>query len=177
MKKTLLATLTTAILASGMTQATNYPAGTITFTGTVTGTTCTFTLTGAGTSGSTVTLDPVAVSSFTGVNSEAGQKAFTVAVTGCGSITNLQAMFDGTVDANQTDAFANGAVTSPATGVAVRLKDDTAAAFTPGTAATKSYSLVGGAVDMNLTAQYVQTTSTAPGQGNVSAITTLNVAY
>ncbi len=178
MKKNLLAILTAAVLTSGMAQATNYPAGSVTLNGSVVGTTCTFTLTGTGASGNTFTLPPVPVSTFTGINTEAGQTDFNVDLNNCGTLSVAQLMFSGTADSNQTDSFVNAATSTPATGVAIRLKSAASGnTFSPNIGTNDGAGLINNSVTLYFRSQYVQTTATLPTEGNVLTNATLNLIY
>ncbi len=176
-KKNLLAILTAAVLTSGMAQATNYPAGSVTLNGSVVGTTCIFSLTGTGASANTFTLPPVPVSAFSGINTEAGQTYFDVNLSNCGTISSAGLMFSGAADSDQADAFENTATSTPATGVAVRLRSALGYIFPPNVLTGGTGAFGNGAITLHFTSQYVQTTATFPTDGNVLANATLNLVY
>ncbi len=169
MKKKRLFTLTIAVLTSGITQATNYPAGPITFNGSLSDTTCNVILNG--TAGNTVTLPPVPTSAFTGLNTEAGLTHFNLSLD-CGGLYAQQLIFDGTADSNQPDSFANNATNTPAADLSVRLKSDAGYTISPGTSAGGM-----GTGLMFLNAQYVQTTAVTPKEGNVSVLAAMILVY
>ncbi len=189
MKKTLLATLTATALTSLFVQATNYPAGTVTFNGSVSGTTCSIAVGGVNTTaGVTVVLDPVTPGSFSGAGSISPPKSFTLDVTNCSGITGgaLRLNFSGPTDQARANAFANTASTGAATGVAVVLGEgpvmpgmnwtglvlaantDSATQYSPGP---------GGNISIPMHAGLLQTAAAIPTAGAVLANTTLNIVY
>ncbi len=178
MKKNLLAALIATTLISGLAHATHYPAGNVTFNGTLSATTCVVALAGASTSGMTVDIGTVSTSAFTGQNSEAGATNFKVDVTGCpgSNGSSITLMFAGSADSSLSDAFANTASTGAATGVAVRLKEFMYP-ITPGQNTPVGHGLSGGATYITLSAQMVQTTATTPTTGAVRATPILNIVY
>ncbi|MFL9866708.1 fimbrial protein [Paraburkholderia fungorum] len=99
--------------------------GTITFTGSLSNTTCSINGIAAGTlATSTATLPEVSAASLGTVGSTAGRSApITLALTGCtGSATKAVAFFENGSTVDQTNGYlANQATASPATNVDVRL--------------------------------------------------------
>ncbi len=177
MKKTLLAVMTAAALASGVAQAIDYPAGTINFSGSIVPTTCAFTINGvAGTVD--VDLGKIAISDFNGINSKSPSTPLTIAATGCPtSATAVTLTLGQSNDADNinSDYFANTG-TNPATGVAIEVLTAADAAVVPGTS-TDPVTVNNGAFSIPLTAQIVQTTITAPMEGAVSATVAVSVVY
>ncbi len=182
MKKSLLAVITSAILVSGQGQATDYPLGNVTFNGSVSGGTCTFTLSGQSTSGTTVTLPIVPVSSFTGLRSAAGRTSFSLNISGCENAVyndNIQVVFHGTAESVQiSDAFKNAASTNPATGIALRMIDGISLnPVTPNNAAAAAITLTNGAFNYPMAVEYLQSTTVAPTEGNVLVNSTVYISY
>ncbi len=176
MKMHTIATLIAATVTFGTAQAINYPAGNVTFNGSLSSTTCTFNLSGQGTTSSTVTLPIVPLTPFTNTGDVAGPTAFDLNITNCNaSMNNMEIMFDGQ-QYNQTEFFSNTAASNPATGIGLLLMHYNPF-YTMSPRRTFPVTLMGGAVTVPLTAWYVQLDSIQPTSGNVFVSTVLNVVY
>ncbi len=186
MKINTIATLIAATITFGTAQAINYPAGNVTFNGSLSSTTCAFNLSGQGTAGNTVTLPSVPLTPFTNTGAVAGPTPFNLNISNCDTaITGIQIMFDGQ-RYNQTEFFANTAASNPATGIGVLLQGgvigQTTYTLVPGIVPHASYwySMTGGVphAPIPLIASYVQLDGTIqPISGNVFVNTVLNVVY
>ncbi len=181
----LLATLTILALTSGLAHATHYPAGNVTFNGSVAGTTCQIDIDGSdiSTTGHNATVaflsPPVDAGSFGG-QGQGPDQDFILNVTNC-NVSNINLMFSGTPDANNSSAFANSTAPGSATGVAVALRETlTSYPLLPGQNSTSSFSLdtqPNHVTFIRLTAKLLQTTAATPTAGNVTVNTVMSIIY
>ncbi len=191
MKKNLLALLVAAT-AFGQAQATGYPAGNVTFNGSLSDTTCLVSINPQGVAvysdisrpgqNAVVTFPALAPSAFGGIN-QGPQQIFDLNISNCGASlvgTGMNLMFSGTADVNNPQAFANS--TGSATGVAVLLQEAITGTqtFSPNQASTNLPLTIGSTWQgntINMTATLIQTTNVVPTPGTVTAYATVHMIY
>ncbi len=186
MHKTFLKTFTALAMTSGLAQAVNYPAGTVTFNGSVSSTTCRVNVNASDISSrgsnTTVVFPPLAPSAFGGIN-QGPQRSFDLNFSTCpANVTDMDLMFSGTADADNPQAFANSTGNGFATGVAVLVQKTypgPSLTFQPNQASTNlpvAFNASGNA-SIEITTTLLQTTNTEPTPGSVLAYATVNMIY
>lgn len=174
----LSAVVTAASLACAMAPAmANASDGTITFTGSVTASTCTIAVNG-GAASATVVLPPVSTKSLTGKGVVAGATNFSIALSACeASLKNANAFFE--LGATVNTATANLVNSGTATLVEVQLLDKKGTHIKPGDQAqyaAGSYTPVtSAAATLSYAAQYYATGQTTAG--TVSSTVTYSISY
>lgn len=125
----------------------------------------------------TVTLPPVAVSTFTGIASTVGTVSFQINLANCQTGTQLSITLSTVNPQGATSVIKNtaSAPLSPATGVGVQLLDATSTPITFDTAIPEG-TISGSAVDLPFAARYYQT-APAVTAGAVSATATYTLSY
>ena len=147
--------------------------GTITFTGKVVASTCTFNVNGGGASGTgAVALPVVFTSALTAAGNVAGNTPFNIVVSGCDSnLTSVQERFSGTNIA----ADGNLKNTGTATNVEVQLLSGTTTVINLNTNANSPVgTLASGGVTLNYSAQYFATGAAGSGLVNTAVAYTTN---
>ncbi len=171
MKHNFLSALVLAAIAMTA-QVASAADGTITFTGAITGTTCT--INGGGNGGNfAVTMPQVSASSMSAVNATAGRTPFNIALTGCSTQTgSVHAYFEPGASVDTTTG--NLKNTGAATGVQVRLLNGDATKINAGSADasqnSKAATLVAGAATLPYFAEYVRTGAIGAGAVNSSVM-------
>ncbi len=181
MKKYRLGAFVAAIITFSPAWATDYPAGNVTFNGSLSSTTCTVSLSGQTVVGNTVTLPFVSVAAFPPVTGDiyGGSHApFLLNIQNCNnSIGSLQIMFEGQVDPAYSYRFMNTATTNPATNIGLLLVNQGNFVLSPNQP-SPVLGLTGGAVSLPLDAVYMQINqAVAPTEGRFLVSTTLNIVY
>ncbi|MGY3041237.1 major type 1 subunit fimbrin (pilin) [Rhodanobacter sp. TND4EL1] len=192
MKKTLLSTALVAVMAAAgfapqsAGAATNNPVsnnptdGTISISGQVIAQTCKVDGQSAGTADAkTVNLPDVLTSQLSTVGATAGDKPFSIAVTGCdAALSNVHTYFTGTNIDPTSGRLTNA--TGNATGVQVQLLngDNTIIALNSadGSQNSKSVNLVTGAATLNYKARYYASSATV-GAGSVTTSVAFTMVY
>jgi major type 1 subunit fimbrin (pilin) len=156
--------------------AASVESGTVTFTGSLTASTCTIS---ALTQNQTVTLPTLPITQFsnTPVGSFAGAKSFSFTLTGCGTATKATASFDVSPQLDTTTgALIN---TGTATGIEVQLVNDpdlTAITIGAQTSYAESAAITSGAATLNYAARYYQS-ATSVSAGSVSTSVQYSMSY
>lgn len=177
MSKRLLSAALIAGLGMAFLPAAHAVDGTITFSGNITGLTCTVTVNG--TSGSTVTLPTVSTSALTAAGNVAGQTPFSIALSGCdSSISKAATYFEAGPNVASDGRLLNTA-TSPAANVEVELAySDNSQVLVGETAPTTgagSAAVTSGNATLDYYARYYAT-GTA-GAGAVSSTVQFSMIY
>jgi major type 1 subunit fimbrin (pilin) len=154
--------------------------GTVTVTGSVSGTTCT--IVGNGTSGTgsfTVALPKVSKSDLAAAGNTAGAVNFTIGVTACsGTSTTITPFFEGGANVNTSGRLSNAATTGPATGVDVQILQGSNVVVMGASAGSQNVSaatLTSNAASVQFTAQYYATAAATAGA--YSSSFTYSIAY
>ncbi|MFP3888943.1 MAG: fimbrial protein [Ralstonia sp.] len=187
MKKLAMSLIGTATLATlgAMPAAAQASDGTITFKGTVAGTSCTISVDGGGAS-NTVTLPTVQTGSLASAGTTAGARTFTIGLTKCAAGEGAKvagaarAFFEMGSNVDDNGRLNNIAATSPAGNVQVELLDASSNVINIGNASQRvdgaqKTSIVDGAATMTYQARYYATA--AASAGDVETSVTYSVDY
>lgn len=172
--RTTLLAASLAVLSGSALAAVTVPVN-VTFTGTVTDTTCTA-VTGTG---GTVALGNISAGAFSGAGTTGPEEEFTVSLTGCGAAmaNNLTVWVNGTDIDNTTSSLKN---MTGAQNIGVQVLKSDGTALTPGNAgSTTAFTglTVGANNTLSLKARPVQIGGTAPTVGALNVPATLNIVY
>ncbi|CAE6868896.1 Major fimbrial subunit SMF-1 [Paraburkholderia nemoris] len=167
MKKTLLSTLLAAASIAMLAPAAHAADGTITFNGSVVGTTCTI---NSGTPNFSVTLPPVSTSALATAGATAGLTPFSIALTACsGGTGNATAYLEPgpTVDtATGQLIVAAGGATNVEIGLLNSKNQPIVAGAATGSQNTDLVSIASGSATLNMYAQYVAMGAATAGAAN-----------
>lgn len=172
MKKLLIAAAAAAALAPLSAFAVD---GTISISGQVNSTTCQI---NAPTGGNiTVTLPTVATTSMAGPGTFAGNKLFTIALTGCGALTKATTYFEPGANIDATTGYLKNTA-SGGSNVQVRLLNDDATTEIKlnqgvGAQQSKTFNISGGAATLNYYAQYYAAAAATSGAVSTSVMYTM----
>lgn len=181
--KKLTAGLMAAALATaswGALAAVNPTSLSVTFSGSVVDNTCATPTLASG--GSTVSIGRISQANFTGVGSVGKTAPFTLNFTGCGSsVTTADIWFDGATT-NSIHALDNSTADTNSEGVGIQVWDGTGTTThlhsdDPTQRLTNVALTASGSSSVTLMAKAVQTGSTKPTIGDVSATGTLYIEY
>ena len=157
--------------------------GDITFTGTVTSSSCLLDgFNGAGTRSASMTLASVTPLSFTSAGGYSGMKDFTIDLKECDTTTfkNAKVTFSGTPDATDNSILKNTMDTGAATGVGVAIleNDGTTVIDINGGTPSKAQALTTGNTELKFKVAYKSTTTPQTiTPGNVKAKAFVDIAY
>lgn len=174
--KKLLTTASAALLLAGIAAQAQAADGTINFTGNITDSSCTPSVSG-GTSTGTVTLPTVSTKSLATANATAGATQFSIALTGCsGTATKAATWFEAgsTVDA-ASGRLTNKTGSGFATNVQVALHNADDTPIVIGRSASTAVDIVNQGATMNLNARYYATA--AAGAGKVETSVNYTIQY
>lgn len=135
--------------------------GTITVNGQVNASTCL--INGAASPGNiSVTLPPVSATSLNTAGNTAGNKQFSIALSGCGSLTKATTYFEVGPNIDATTGYLKNTAVGGATNVQVRLLNDDMSTEiklnqASGAQASKQFTITSGAATLNYFAQYYAT--------------------
>lgn len=156
--------------------AVSHADNTITFTGTVSDTTCTASIDNGV---SSVEMGTVSVADLN-ANTYSAAKNFSFTLTGCptdeGALTKARITFGGEADAFNSDYFKNQAKTSPATNVAVAIFDNTGKLQKNNTEGS-DVNISSGEATIPFTVKMAKSGSSNPTKGPVQTTVTYNVTY
>lgn len=157
-------------ISNGANAANDANSATVNFSGLVVASTCTPSWAGKNTE---VNFGNVAATEFgTAMGTAAKSRDFTLSLTDCDeSIKNVTVTANGTPDSDDAEAYQN---TGEATGVGIELKTGNDVLKN---GASHNFEISKNSVDMNFTAQMVNTKAAAPVIGSVASTVTLNMDY
>lgn len=149
---------------------------TITFTGTVSDTTCTATIDGGV---SSIEMGTVSVADLI-ANTYSAAKSFTFNLTACptdeGALTKAKITFGGEADTYNSDYFKNQASGTPAANVAVAIFDN-AGALQKNNTEGSNVDITSGSATVPFTVKMAKSGASDPTKGPVSTTVTYNVTY
>lgn len=177
--KTLLTTAVSTVLGAAIILPTQASDGTISFTGSVTDTTCNISVNGSGTANGTVALPVARLDHLTAIGNTAGDTNFNVVLSGCtGANANGQGVavhFERGAHVN-----ANGRLTTTGTATGLELalypQGNTAALVLGQAPAAATGTIAGNGLTLAYTAKYLST-SVAPTAGTANSSVTYSLVY
>ncbi|MBU8977296.1 type 1 fimbrial protein [Lysobacter sp. MMG2] len=146
--------------------------GTISITGEVKASTCLINTPAGG--NIAVVLPQVSTTALPALGATAGNKLFTISLTGCGSLTKATTYFEQGANIDATTGYLKNTITSGGAGnVLVRLVNDDLTTEIKlnqgaGAQASKTFDIAAGKATLNYYAQYYATAQATPGQVSTS---------